>query len=131
MSRLSGFKSLIFRQRRHSEVQIGDEPMHYAALVEVFESEHDFGDVVARPILLEAAERFDEGRAVATIEILHDEVEIIPALKRVEELDNKVRVGCAGHENHSLRFDRRDLILGDHVGLFEDLRTLFRTMSLG
>lgn len=88
--------------------------------MEILETNDDLRDVLARPVLRELAHVLDERGAVSSVEILHDEVEVVLALEGVVQLDDKVGIRL-GHEDHALRLDVRDLILRDHVRLLEHL----------
>ena len=80
---------------------------------------HELGDVCPGHVLVEAAEVPEEGVEVAAVEVLHDEVQVLPAGEGVEEADDE---GVArGDEDVALRQDALHGVLPDHVRLPEHL----------
>ena len=91
-----------------------------AGAVQVVEPLHHFCEVLLRPLVRQRSECLDERRTVASGEILHDKVQVLWALEREKQLDHEGRL-CPVHQDHALRTHIRDLVLGDHVCLFENL----------
>jgi hypothetical protein len=84
----------------------------------MLETDNNFCNVLLGPVFGKSTEVLDERTTISTVEVLHDEVEVVFRLKGVVQFDDEVRF-CGGHENHSFCLDVRDLILCYHVGLFE------------
>lgn len=94
--------------------------MDDTSLMKRFQAEHDLCDIIPCPFLWEITKRLDEGSAIAPIQILHDQVQVLLALESEIELRNERRLGLL-HQNHTLSLHVRDLILRNHVGLLQDL----------
>ena len=91
-----------------------------AGAVQVVEPLHHFCEVLLRPLVGQRSECLDERRTVASGEVLHDQVQVLWALECEKQLDHEGRL-CAVHQDHALCTHIRDLVLGDHVCLFENL----------
>lgn len=88
--------------------------------MQMFKPDDYLCDVLLRPLFCQTTKVLDESSTISTVEVLHDEVEVIFRLESVVQFDDKVGFGRC-HENHSFRFDVRDLILRNHIRLLQHL----------
>lgn len=94
--------------------------MHDAALVEIVQAKDNLSDVVPRPLLRKGAQRLDQRRTIAAVQVLHDEVQVLLALECEVQLRHERRLRLL-HEDHALSLHIRDLVLRYHVRLLQDL----------
>ena len=71
--------------------------------MQILEAEHNLREIDGRELLLETADRLEEGVQVAAGEILHDKVQVVLGLEAEEELDDERMVGM--NEDVALRHD--------------------------
>src|SRR5690242_4940321 len=94
--------------------------MHDAAAVKVFYAQNDLSQILLGPVFWQSTQDFDKRSTIASIEILHDKVQIVLAREGPVKLCNKVALALPHHDG-SFSLDVGDLILGYHVCLLQDL----------
>lgn len=93
--------------------------MDNAPAMQVFYSENHLGYILLGPVFWEPAQDFDKGSTVATIQILHDQIEIVFARERPIELCDEIAFPLPHHDG-TFSLDISYLIFGNHVRLFEN-----------
>lgn len=88
--------------------------MYNSTLMEVFQAQDHLSDIVLRPLFWQGTYGLDESCTIATIEVFHDQVQILLALKREVQFRHEGRLRLV-HEDHPFSLDIRDLILRNHV----------------
>ena len=93
--------------------------MHDPPRMQMLKRKHRLRHILPRPILRQIPQRLNQRRTIAPIQILHNQIQIIPALEREEQLRDERALGLL-HQYHAFGLDVRDLVLGYHVRFAED-----------
>lgn len=97
--------------------------MNNTSFMQELQCKHNFSHIRSSPLLGKRTKGFDQSGTITAIEIFHHQVQIFLALECKVKLDHKGRLRLL-HKDHAFGFDVGNLILGNHVRLFENLDSI-------
>ena len=100
-------------------------PVNEAHFMNRLDGENQLGDVKARHVFAEYTEFDQQAHEVPARHVLHNEIQVVLVLERVEKLHDPFVVRL--RENVAFGFDVCDLVSFQHFGFFQDFHGVERT----